>query len=81
MLSDRVFDLFRLALALRELSSSGGGGAGENESPGADENLRKLKNCGGLVLGCIDADCCNEIGIFQRLARSKRVKHLCTASI
>ena len=32
------------------------GAVGENQIPVVDENQRKLKNFGGLVLGCIDAE-------------------------
>ena len=37
----------------------------ENQIPGGYENQIKLKNFGGLVLFCINADFCVQILIFQ----------------
>ena len=39
-----------------------------------------LANFERLVLGCIEADFCNQILIFQRFLRSTRFSILCTAS-
>ena len=40
----------------------------------------KSSNFRRLVLGCIEADFCNQILIFQRFLRSTRFTILCTAS-
>ena len=37
-------------------------------------------NFGGLVLGCIEANLCDQIFIFQHFSRSTRLTYLCTAS-
>ena len=41
----------------------------------------KSSNFRGLVLGCIKADFCDQILIFQHFARSRRYAILCTAQI
>ena len=40
-----------------------------------------LPNFGGLGLGCISADFCNQIVILQHFSRSTRFAHLCTFGI
>ena len=40
---------------------------------------RVSANFGGLVLGCIEADFCNQIFILQHFSRSTRLSFLCTA--
>ena len=43
--------------------------------------LAKTKNFGGLVLGCIEADVCFQIRIFQHYWGSTSFKYLCTFGI